>query len=243
MNPRLVNQSDESIIRVYCVDDHAIFLAGLKAYFGIVATRGQRIAFAGSAQNSQQALSEIQLLRPDILLLDVWLSRKPGSTGLDLLRNLRQLKIDIPVIAYSGTLLSESQLIEFLELDLDGFLLKDGNPENILAAMLKVMEGSAYFGPEIQPLLKRVQAKLAQNLKGSVAHPVYLLSQQEKIVLQQFLKGLPRKDIAEALNLARGSIDTYRRRIFRKLGIQDFDELDIPKILKQLASDLSLPQD
>jgi two-component system nitrate/nitrite response regulator NarL len=229
------NSSDDAIVRVFCVDDHAIFLEGLRGFFGIMASRGERIAFAGSAQDSQSALSQIMLVRPDLLLLDVWLSRRPGYTGLDLLRNLRNNQIDIPVIAYSGILLSEAQLLEFLELDLDGYLLKDGNPQNVLAAVLQVMDGKSYFCPEIEPLLKRIRSKRVKTIESRAGLPFYLLSQQERLVLQQILKGVPRKDIADFLKVTRSSIDTYRRRIIQKLGIQDFAELDIPQVLKELV--------
>lgn len=234
MNAVPPSRPDDTIIRVFCVDDHAIFLEGLRAFFGMMANRGERIAFAGSAQDSQSALSQITLVRPDILLLDVWLSRKPGFTGLDLLRNLRSNQIDIPVIAYSGLLLSEAQLLEFLELDLDGYLLKDGNPQTVLSAVLQVMQGKSFFCPEIEPILKRIRVKIAKNIESYAILPFHLLSQQERTVLQQILKGVSRKDIAEALSITRSSIDTYRRRIFQKLGIQDFAELDIPQVLKQL---------
>lgn len=235
MNSSLPPRPDDAIVRVFCVDDHAIFLEGLRAFFGLMAAKGERIAFAGSAMDSQKGLSEILLVRPDILLLDVWLSRKPGFTGLDLLRELRNRQIGIPVLAYSGTLLSETQLLDFLELDLDGFLLKDGNPQVILSAVLEVMDGNPYFCTEIQPILKRVRNRLAPPLSHHAAPPVQLLSQQERTVLQHILKGVPRKDIADSLNISTSSIDTYRRRILQKLGIQDFAELDIPQILKLLA--------
>lgn len=235
MNSPSPLRPDDSIIRVFCIDDHAIFLEGLKAFFGIMAARGERIAFAGSAQSTQKALSEIRLVRPDILLLDVWLSRRPGFTGLDLLRELRENQIDIPVMAYSGILLTEAQLEEFLALDLDGYLLKDGNPQNVLQALLQIMEGKPYFCPEIQPMLRRVRAKRRRKDDTNAYLPFHLLSQQERAVLLQILKGLPRKDIAEGMNLTRSSIDTYRRRILLKLEIQDFAEIDPAQAMTQLA--------
>ncbi|PKL75142.1 MAG: hypothetical protein CVV27_16910 [Candidatus Melainabacteria bacterium HGW-Melainabacteria-1] len=230
------SRPEDAIVRVFCVDDHAIFLEGLRAFFGLMAAKGEKIAFAGSAQDSQTGFSQISLVRPDILLLDVWLSRRPGFTGLDLLRKLRRHHIDIPVLAYSGSLLSETQLLDFLALDLDGFLLKDGNPQNILAAVLEVMAGNSFFCPEIEPLFQRLRAKLAKDVDGFADLPFHLLSQQERTVLQSVLQGVPRKDIAESLNITRSSIDTYRRRILQKLGIQDFAELDIPQTLKQLST-------
>ncbi|MEZ0375125.1 MAG: hypothetical protein ACAI44_38925, partial [Candidatus Sericytochromatia bacterium] len=65
MNSIPPSRSDDAIIRVFCVDDHAIFLEGLRGFFSVMANRGERIAFAGSAQDSQKAFSEIMLLRPD----------------------------------------------------------------------------------------------------------------------------------------------------------------------------------
>lgn len=235
MNSASPLRPEEAILRVFCVDDHAIFLEGLRAFFGILAQRGERIAFAGSAQSSSKALADIELLRPDIVLLDVWLSRRPGFTGLDLLRDLRARGNDIPVIAYSGILLNEPQLEEFLELDLDGYLLKDGNPQSVLQAILQVMEGKPFFSPEIEPLFNRIRAKRKSQAESNAFLPIHLLSQQERAVLVQILKGVPRKEIAETMNLTRSSIDTYRRRILLKLDIPDFAELDVPLMLVHLA--------
>ena len=113
-------------LRVLVIDDHTLFREGLQ---GLLARHG--IEVVGSLGDGKEGIRLAQELKPDIILLDM---RMPGMTGLEVLKQLQSVEIEAPV-AMLTTSNDERDLVEALRSGAKGYLLKDMEPDEVVAAL------------------------------------------------------------------------------------------------------------
>lgn len=194
------------MIKVLIADDHAVVRSGLKQILD--ETEGE-IRVEGEAVNGREVLEKIQARDWDVLVLDITM---PGRSGLDILKDIRQLKPGLPVLILS--MHAEEQFAtRMLKAGASGYLNKESAPEELVKAIRKVYSGGKY--------VSATQAeRMVSELTGdSDKRPHEILSDREYEILCLIASGKTATQIAKELVLSVKTVSTYRSRILEKMNL------------------------
>jgi two-component system invasion response regulator UvrY len=199
------------MIRVLLVDDHPILRRGLRE----ILVRELEGVVCGEAENAQEVLDQVQSNAWDLVILDINL---PGRSGLEVLGDLRRLRPKLPVLVLS--MHAEDQYARrLLKAGAYGYLRKESAPEELIAAVRKVVTGGRYVSPTLAE-------KLVLDLDADAEAPTHeRLSDREFEILRLIGSGKQVSQIAEELHLSVTTISTYRARILEKLNLSTTAEL------------------
>ena len=187
------------MIKVIIVDDHPIFINGLKQLID----SQPNISVIGTAENCKEFYSLVEISNPDIILLDINL---PDGNGIDLCNSIHEKTAEIGIIAVSS--FSEYVYInKMLSNGANGYLLKNANPKEFIDAINDVYNGRKYISQEIQTILN---AKEKQNKLH--------LTKRETELLILVAEGYTNAEIADKLFLGVETIKSYRKTLLLKLG-------------------------
>lgn len=193
-------------MRILCVDDHAIFRQGVKQ---ILATY-DRQAKIGEAATAAAAVQLARESRWDLVILDLSL---PDRSGLQVLTDLKREQPELPVIVLSMHA-EDEYAIRALRIGASGYVTKESAPEELVAALQKVMRGGRYMTPTLAEKIAFSYASPATAEK-----PHHSLSERELEVLQLIGAGKSLKEIASMLSLSVKSVGTYRARVLEKMAM------------------------
>jgi DNA-binding NarL/FixJ family response regulator len=200
------------VIRVAIVDDQAIVRAGL----GRILSPADGFEVVAECADGLQAVEELPVLRPDIVLMDV---RMPTLDGIAATEQLRSLDdpLDVLVLTTFG---EDEVLWGAIEAGAAGFVLKDSTADDLIAAVRVVAGGGAWFDPAVAPRLldgyRRVVAPAARD-----AARLDLLTDREHDVLRLMARGATNAEIGATLFVAEATVKTHVGSIFGKLGVRD----------------------
>ena len=197
--------------RVLLADDHPMIRTALE-----VLLRDTSYELAGIAGTGAAALTELERLEPEILLLDL---QMPGGGGMDVLRHLRTSKNPVKVILLTAAI-DDHALLEAKALKVHGMVLKNSDPAYLLDCLDNVRHGRTWFDPE----LTERTAQLARAGKRS-AHRA--LAPRERQLVDFVRQGMRNREIAERLGVTEGTVKAYLHAIFEKLGVSSRTELAI----------------
>jgi len=199
------------MIRVLIADDHAIVRVGLKQ----ILSETLDLVVTGEACDGLEVLEKVRTNPYDVVVLDVSM---PGLNGIDVLKELKYEKAELPVLILS--MHSEEQYaIRLLKAGAAGYLTKDRAPEELVAAIHRVALGRKYVTASLAE-------KLADSLDEDMAkQPHETLSDREYQVLCQITLGKSMKEIGDELHLSIKTISTYRSRILEKMRMKSNAEL------------------
>lgn len=195
-------------MRVLLIDDHALFRFGLCE---LLERRGiQVVAALGDAA---AGLGRVAETLPDVVLLDM---RMPQMSGLEVLRQLRTAHPTMP-IAMLTTSAEERDVIESLQSGAQGYLLKDMEPDALIAALGEIVQGRTVVAPELAAVLaKAVQGEAVGAVaEGRIAD----LTPREHEILCHLAEGQSNKAIARRLNISDGTVKLHVKAILRKLDV------------------------
>jgi DNA-binding NarL/FixJ family response regulator len=199
---------------VFVVDDHPLLRQGL----ALLINREQDLMVCGEAEEAQAAMRAIAEKKPDILIADISLN---GPDGLDLLKNLRTLYPDLPVLILS--MHDESIYAErALRARANGYIMKQEATEKVLIAVRRILGGDIYLSDRMANKL------LHQYISGSVADissHLSVLSDRELEVFRLIGEGRSARQIAEKLHLSIKTVETYQAHIKEKLSLRSGREL------------------
>lgn len=199
---------------VFMVDDHPLLRQGL----ALMINREPDLMVCGEAEDMQTALKEISERKPDILIVDISLK---GPDGLDLLKNLRSLYSDLPVLILS--MHDESIYAErALRARANGYIMKQEATEKVLVAIRRILAGDIYLSDKMANKL------LHQYISGAVWSEnsrLSVLSDRELEVFRQIGEGQSTRQIAENLHLSIKTVETYQAHIKEKLSLRTGREL------------------
>lgn len=174
----------------------------------------------GEAKNGLTALMKAREMKPDVVIMDYDMPHYNGIYGT---RELIKEQPDTKVIMLSMYQTKEF-IIEAIQVGVKGFVLKEGNAEELIAAIKAVHGGGTWFkGPVaeiITPYL--IAATTGQPLEGT---PQVKLSAREMEVLCLFAEGLTARDIAAKLDISKRTVEVHKAKIFKKIGIHNTAEL------------------
>ena len=197
-----------SNLRVLIIDDHTLFRDGLQGLL-----ERHNIDVVGSLGDGNEGIRLAQELKPDIVLLDM---RMPNISGLEVLKQLQQNKFESP-IAMLTTSNDERDLVEALRNGAKGYLLKDMEPDDVVAALREIVKGETVVAPNLTQILARVVK--GEPILESEPSPIDDLTPREAEILGLLAEGQSNKVIARNLGISDGTVKLHVKAILRKLNI------------------------
>lgn len=202
------------MIRVLIADDQALVRAGLSAL--LAAEPGVEVV--GVAADGVEALALARELRPDVACLDI---RMPGLDGIDVARALAGPGADPAVAVLMLTTFDlDDYVFGALEAGASGFLLKDADPDDIVAAVRAVAAGD---GTLDQSLTRRVLREFVARRRlqpVTAAGAVGVLTARERDVLMLLAQGMSNDEIAAELVVETSTVKSHLARMLPKLGVR-----------------------
>jgi DNA-binding NarL/FixJ family response regulator len=193
---------------VLIVDDHKVVAEGLMQLLG------NRFRILGTIADGSLAVSAVDRLRPDIVLLDLSL---PNVSGLDVLRGIREVGLKPTVIVL--TMHADAQLaVEALRAGASGFVLKESSSDELLTALDVVLAGGTY-------LAMGLTKEIVTVMVGAETAPRVDLTAQQREVLRLVVRGQRAKEIAGALQLSTRSVEAIKYRMMHRLKVHSTAEL------------------
>ena len=191
--------------RILLVDDHPMMRRGIRQLLELE----DDFLIVGEANNGEEALSLIDSLQPQLILLD---NNMPQMNGVETLKRLRQ-------VGYVGKILlftvsdAEKDVRDALRFGADGYLLKDMEPEKLIQQVREALQGELV----ISPTLTRV---LAQALREPQGAPQVELTERERQVLKMIAGGNSNKMIGRKLGITEGTVKVHVKNLLHKLGLR-----------------------
>lgn len=198
--------------RILLADDHEIVRFGLK----IVLELCQEFVVVGDVANGRDAVSKADLLKPDIVIMDIAM---PELNGIDATRMILKRHPEIRIIIYS-MYQTDEYIYQACNAGAFGFVLKKSGYLSVIDAVKSVKKGKKYFCEEIG----QTEIILSNRVK-QFHSPIESLSSREREILQLVVDGNTSARIAEMLSLSPKSVETYRSRLMVKLGVTNISSL------------------
>ena len=195
-------------MRVLIIDDHTLFRDGLQGLL-----ERHNIEVVASLSDGQEGIRLAQTLLPDIVLLDM---RMPTITGLEVLKNLQANKFEAPVVMLT-TSNDERDLVEALRNGAKGYLLKEMEPDDVVAALREIVKGETVVAPNLTQILARVVK--GEPILETEPSPIDDLTPREAEILSLLAEGQSNKVIARNLGISDGTVKLHVKAILRKLNI------------------------
>lgn len=200
--------------RVFVVDDHPIVRQGL----ALLINGEHDLVVCGEAEEAQPALQAITAAKPDVLIVDISLN---GPDGLELLKNIRSLWPNLPVLVLS--MHDETTYAErALRARANGYIMKQEATEKVLLALRRILSGEIY-------LSDRMANKVLQQYVGGPSSVersrIADLTDRELEVFRLIGEGLGTRQIAEKLHLSIKTVESYQAHIKEKLLLRTGREL------------------
>lgn len=204
------------MIKIFIVDDSEIHLEGMKS----ILKRSDNLTVAATAQTPNEAKQLLRNEEYDLAILDISLEEE--TDGLDLAGFIKATYPKMPIIILSHYK-DIHYIIQSLKMQLNGYLAKDTQAEDLICAIQAVVQGKGfYFGNTISynDIIKAFGGE--ENMKK---RKPYELTDRELEVIQLLANGYTSKEIANELNIDRNTVETYKDRIKSKLDCKSAIEI------------------
>jgi DNA-binding NarL/FixJ family response regulator len=200
------------VTRVFIVDDHKLFLSGVRAELQ------DRVVLVGEASDVQEAIDGIRASKPDVVLVDVHM---PGGGGKAVIEAVTETHPDMKFLALSVSDAAED-VISLIRAGARGYVTKTITPDELTDAIRRVHDGDAYFSP-------RLAGFVLDAFGGGVEVPadpeIDQLTIREKEVLRLIARGYTYKEVAKRLNISVKTVETHVSAVLRKLQLSNRHEL------------------
>jgi DNA-binding NarL/FixJ family response regulator len=208
-----VRAAPESRLRVFLVDDHAMFRAGVRAELGA------HVDVVGEAGSVAEAIAQIPVAQPDVVLLDVHL---PEGGGRAVLESMRRTHPQIWFLALSVSDAAED-VIGLIRAGARGYVTKTISPQELADAIRRVADGDAVFSPRLAGFV--LDAFAARPQAELLDPELDQLTMREREVLRLLARGYAYKEIAKELFISIKTVETHVSNVLRKLQVSNRYEL------------------
>jgi two-component system, NarL family, response regulator LiaR len=210
-------------IRVYVTDDHPIVRRGIKQ---LLSTE-PGIEVIGEAENGQQAVTAMDTLEPDIVLMDLVM---PEMDGIEAVRRIKASHPEIQILVLTS-FATDDKVFPAIKAGALGYLIKDTSPDELVNAIRQVSQGQLTLHPSIaQKLLTEL---MLTSEKPPSPDP---LTDREVEVLKLIARGLSNQEIADTLVVSITTVYTHVSNILDKLHLASRTQAALYALRKGLAS-------
>lgn len=195
-------------VKIMIADDHLMIREGLK---NLLELDGD-IQVISEAVDGEDCLDKLQVVKPDVLLLDI---NMPKKNGLEVLKSLKSKRSKLKVLVL--TVHNEIEyLMKAVDIGVNGYVLKDSESAELKKAIFTVAEGETYIQPSLIPALN---AKMIETNKD--AEKIKSLTKRELDVLKLLAVGMFNKEVGKRLEISERTVKNHVSNIFKKLGVTD----------------------
>lgn len=199
-------------IKVYLVDDHRLFLSGVKAELD------EEFRIVGTAYDIDTAIEQIRAYRPDVVLIDVHM---PDGGGIAVVEGVAATDPDVKFLALSVSDQAED-VIAMIRAGARGYVTKTIEPDDLSNAIRRVNAGDAVFSPRLAGF---VLDAFAGAIPSDEDPELDQLTSREKDVLRLIARGFAYKQVARKLNISIKTVETHVSSVLRKLQLSNRHEL------------------
>jgi two-component system response regulator NreC len=200
------------MIRVFITDDHEIYLEGL----ALLLSKQEGIEVTGTATSGKELLGCVQKgLDTDILLLDVYLPDMPEE---EIVQQIRSSYPDLRIV-YLTLLRGTRYVHKLAKYNIQGYILKNASLDELLTALRSVHEGGRYFSKDIHIGDRDEDFRNTITIEDRQIDEI--LSRRELEVLRLICKEYSNAEIAEKLFLSVSTVETHRKNLIAKLGVNN----------------------
>jgi DNA-binding NarL/FixJ family response regulator len=204
-------------IKIILVDDHQLVRDGIRALL----TGIEDIEIIGEASDGKELFERLELIRPDILVMDISL---PGESGIEITKKICQQYPEIKVMILS-MYNSEDFIFNSLKAGAKGYLAKNTSRNELLEAIFAIHSGEEFFGEAIGKVMMKGYVKRATDDDKPTEKTIGLLTAREIEILKFYVEGLINKEISDKLDISIRTVETHKNHIMRKLGLRSTVEM------------------
>ncbi len=194
--------------RILIIDDHPLFRKGVSQLIAMA----PHLQLVGEASSGEQGVAKARELDPDLILLDLHMK---SMNGIETLKAIRDAGLDCRVVILTVSDHADD-LVAAIRSGADGYLLKDMEPEDLLAAIDQTLNGSTVIGERLNGLLARaIRDEAAEGQRESAT-----LTRREQEILHGLVHGLSNKLIARNLDITEATVKVHVKNLLKKLGFR-----------------------
>jgi two-component system nitrate/nitrite response regulator NarL len=198
----------EPMTSILVIDDHPLFRKGVRNLISMDPT----LEVVDEAASGEEGVDKALQIHPELILLDIDMR---GMNGIETLRELKKHELQSKIVMLTVSN-NEENVLTALRLGANGYLLKDMEPEDILAGIRNVISGDTVISPQLATLLANF---FRQNLTPASNPDQVHLTQRETEILQLLTEGLSNKHIARKLGNSDATVKVHIKHILRKLQL------------------------
>jgi DNA-binding NarL/FixJ family response regulator len=203
--------------RIFLVEDHRLVREGVTHFIG----QEDDLIVCGGAANGADALTAIEMLKPDAVLCDISL---PGMNGIEFLKNLKAKHPGMVAVVLS--MHDEAIYAErALRAGALGYVMKRESAEEVIIALRKALRGEFHVSEKITGIIFHKALGADGSAKHATRSPVELLSDRELEVFEMLGRGMSMRAIAQALSLSPKTVESHRAHIKEKLQFQTVSDI------------------
>ncbi|MBJ7995732.1 MULTISPECIES: response regulator [Bacillus cereus group] len=210
------------MIKILVVDDHAFLRDAIRSILEVESD----MKVVGEASSGDEVLGKVEECRPDCILMDINL---PGKNGIEATGLVKKKYPNCRVLVFT-MYEHDEYLMDALQSGADGYLLKDSSSEQVVAAIRMLYQGDSVIHPRMTKKLityHQQQMKLEPNENE--------LTEREKEILFELVKGLSNKEIAEVLYISDKTVKIHINKIFKKLNVKSRSQAVIYAVRNHLV--------
>lgn len=212
-------------MRVMIIDDHALFRAGLTELL-----QRREIEVVDVLGDCRVCIEKVIDEQPDVVLLDM---RMPEMNGIEVLKALKEKNQTMPIVMLT-TSREELDVIDSLQAGAKGYLLKDMEPDELIASLRDIVKGNIIVAAELTHVLaKAIQGEAAA--KSEKENSFEELTPRETEILCLLAEGQSNKSIANNLGITDGTVKLHVKAILRKLSVRSRVEAAVKAVEQKIC--------
>jgi len=200
---------------ILLIDDHPLLRTGVKQLIAL----DNELEVIGEASNAEEGVAKAEALEPDLILLDL---NMPEINGIEALKLLREAGVTSRIVVFTVSD-NEEDVVAALKAGADGYLLKDMEPEDLLANLNQAALGKMVISHRLTTLL----AQALQSNRSRKGPDIDSLTPRERQIIKLIAGGMSNKIIARKLSITEGTVKVHVKHLLKKLGLRSRVEVAV----------------